>query len=214
MVVVADMRNHRLALWRLSDGTVWKHLGSQGTEPGQFYYPRAVAVTSTGALVVTDEHRVQVLTVDGAVLCVLDPTAVAGVGRLGYWLPGVAVCAGTDEILVADSENNRVVALMWSPSSNVRRPFCSSPGDVGGLFSLKQIHCIGACCTLVQGTVGTLHDARTWGTDNDDSDDGSDEDQVVAPALGQLNKPHGVVVMSSGGVWVVDSKNHRICLLH
>ncbi len=100
MVVVVDFGNHRLVLWRLGDGTVWKQLGSQGKKPGQFNFPRAVAVTSTGALVVTDMHRVQVLTADGAVVCLLDPTEVAGVGRLCDNLTGVTVCASTDEILV------------------------------------------------------------------------------------------------------------------
>jgi hypothetical protein len=80
--VVADLDKHRLSLWRLGDDTVWTHLDSEGTEPGQFIYPQAVAVTGAGALVVTDQHRVQVLTVDGAVLCVLDTMVVVGVGRL------------------------------------------------------------------------------------------------------------------------------------
>lgn len=64
--------------------TLWKQLGSAGTEPGQFDSPRAVAVTSTGPLVVSDERCVQVLTVEGAVLCVLDPLKPimdVGVGR-------------------------------------------------------------------------------------------------------------------------------------
>ncbi len=120
MVVVVDHGNDRLVLWRLCDGTVWKQLGSQGTEPGHFFRPRSVAVTSTGALVVTDMYRVQVLTVEGAVLRVLDPTAVAGVGRLSDSLYGVTVCADTDEILVTDGDNHRVVALTWSPLSQVR----------------------------------------------------------------------------------------------
>ncbi len=115
MVVVADSWNHRLSLWRLGDGTVCKHLGSQGTEPGQFTYPRAVAVTGAGALVVTDQHRVQVMTVDGALLCLLDPTAVVGVGRLGLSLYGVALYPGTDEILVTDCHSHRLMALSWSP---------------------------------------------------------------------------------------------------
>ena len=122
--MVADTNSHRLSLWRLRDSTVWKHLGAQGTQPGQFTYPRAVAVTGSGALVVTDEHRVQVLTVDGAVLCELDPSAVAGVGRLGQYLYGVAVCPGTNEILVMDSSNHRVVALTctsdWSALVDAR----------------------------------------------------------------------------------------------
>ena len=115
MVVIADQGNHRLSLWRLGDGTVWKHLGSQGTEPGQFNNLVAVAVTGAGALVVTDRHRAQVLTVDGAVLCVLDPTAVVCVGRFSGYLSGVALYPGTDEILVTDYESHRVVALSWSP---------------------------------------------------------------------------------------------------
>jgi DNA-binding beta-propeller fold protein YncE len=126
VVVVADIHNNRLSLWRLGDGTVWKHLGSQGTEPGQFTGPKAVAVTRTGALVVTDEHRVQVLTVDGAVLCVLDPTAVVGVGRLGSDLYGVALYPGTDEILVTDYNNHRVVALSWSPEVYFYQGFFAS----------------------------------------------------------------------------------------
>ncbi len=123
VVVVVDQFNHRLVLWHLSDGTVWKQLGSEGRKPGQFTYPKAVAVTSAGTLAVTDYHRVQVLTVDGAVLCVLDPTPVAGVGRLGRYLFGVTVCAGTDEILVTDSENHRVVALTWTPPFQVHIVF-------------------------------------------------------------------------------------------
>ena len=131
--MVVDCGNHRLVLWRLGDGTVWKQLGSRGTEPGQFTYPQAVAVTSTGALVVTDQHRVQVLTVDGAVLCVLDPTAVVGVGRLGQYLNCVTVCADTDEILVTDYNNHRVVALTWSPPSQVR--LCSFYFSIYFFFS-------------------------------------------------------------------------------
>ncbi len=127
MIVVVDISNHRLVLWRLNNGTVWKQLGSEGTGPGQLISPRAVAVTSTGALVVTDERRVQVLTVDGAVVCVLDPTAVADVGPLSGYLCGVTVCAGTDEILFTDSNNHRLVALTWSPPSFVRpSPFVFS----------------------------------------------------------------------------------------
>ncbi len=116
VVVVADTYNNRLALWRQRDGTVWKHLGSQGTQPGQFNCPRAVAVTKSGMLVVTDEHRVQVLTVNGAMLCVLDPSVIAnGLGRLGQSLYGVTVSPGTNEIVVADFDNHRVVALTCTP---------------------------------------------------------------------------------------------------
>jgi len=126
VVVVADCNNCRLALWYLGHGIVWKHLGSRGTQPGQFTFPRTVVVTGDGTLVVTDKHRVQVLTVDGAVLCVFggcDPVLVADFDRLGPNLSGVAVCGGTDEILVTDFINHCVVAIAWSPPAANVRPF-------------------------------------------------------------------------------------------
>ena len=126
MVVVVDGNNHRLALWRLVDDTVWRHLGTHGTAPGQFTYPNAVALTGSGDLVVTDQGRVQVLSVDGAVLSVLDSTMVTDVGQLGEVLLGVAVCSGTDEIFVTDRQNHRIIALTWSPPSHVRFFFFSS----------------------------------------------------------------------------------------
>jgi hypothetical protein len=109
VVVVADRMNHRLALWHTNDYTVWKHLGTEGTEPGQFTYPSAVALTRAGALVVTDAHRVQVMTVDGDVLCVIGPN----VTRIGSMLFGVTVCRNTDEILFTDWDNHRVVGVAW-----------------------------------------------------------------------------------------------------
>jgi hypothetical protein len=114
--VVADYCNHRLALWRLRDGSVWKHIGSEGQKPGQFTGPDAVAVTRQNALVVTDHHLVQVLTLDGAVLCELQ-----GVGRLGKYLPGVAVCPNTDDILFTDYVNHRILASTWTAESGTVR---------------------------------------------------------------------------------------------
>ena len=51
VVVVADTGNNRLALWRVRDGTVVRHIGSVGDLSGQFRQPTAVTVVpaqSTG----------------------------------------------------------------------------------------------------------------------------------------------------------------------
>ncbi len=163
MVVVADNENHRLALWRLGDGTVWKHLGSQGTEPGQFTRPKAVVVTRAGALVVTDEYRVQVLTVDGAVVCVLDPTAVVGVGRLGSSLFGISLYPGTDEILVTDYSNHRVVALSWSPEVFHFEYCLITPHDVLASFISLTITPRKSCFSAAYWMRGHLEvKARHW----------------------------------------------------
>jgi hypothetical protein len=52
----------------------------------------------------------------------------------------------------------------------------------------------------VQGVAGQLEGARAWGSQG--------------AALGQFDSPWGVVAMSAGGVWVADSRNHRLSLLH
>jgi hypothetical protein len=52
----------------------------------------------------------------------------------------------------------------------------------------------------VQGVAGQLEGALAWGRQG--------------AALGQLEGPNGVVAMSTGGAWVVDQGNHRLCLLH
>ena len=120
-MVVADQINKRLAMWHLRLRTVWKHLGAHGPHPLEFNGPMAVAVTRAGTLVVSDDCRVQVLTIDGDILCVMDPTVLLtwDRGSLGRALRGFAVCAGTDELLVTDHENDCLVALAWSPTSLV-----------------------------------------------------------------------------------------------
>ena len=64
VAVVADDHNHRLALWRVRDGTVVRHVGSEGAAPGQLNFPLAVTVVparSTGTdeawLVVADSEN-------------------------------------------------------------------------------------------------------------------------------------------------------------
>ncbi len=126
VAVVADTWNHRLALWRVRDGTVVRHVGSRGAAPGQFNCPRALTVVlarSTGTdeswLVVADSEnqRVQLLTRTGTVVRVLQGDAVI---KLGGWLPGVTVCIGTGEVLVTDQGNHRVVSWRLSDGGGLR----------------------------------------------------------------------------------------------
>ncbi len=98
-------------------------------------------MTGIGALVVTNEHRVQVLTVDGTVLCVLDPSMVAGVDRLGIDLFGVALYPGTDDILVTDRNSHRVFALSWS--SEVWHFKCCSVGPYVFWRSCQSVFVMG-----------------------------------------------------------------------
>jgi tripartite motif-containing protein 71 len=126
VAVVADSHNHRLAFWRTRDGTVVRHVGSQGAAPGQFKNPRAVTVVparSTGSdeawLVVADveNYRVQVLTRTGMVVRTLQGDAVI---KLGSFLSGVTVCIGTGEVLLTDNNNHRVVSWRLPDGGGLR----------------------------------------------------------------------------------------------
>jgi hypothetical protein len=127
VAVVADMNNHRLSLFRVDDDTLLRHVGSQGAAPGQFNHPQSVSVVSsqlTGIgeawVVVGDSwnHRVQVLTLLGAVVRVL--AAGDGVGPLSDWLLGVTVCVATGEVLVSDTANHRVVSWRFDDGGGFR----------------------------------------------------------------------------------------------
>ena len=68
-----------------------------------------------GWLAVTDYNcRVQVVTLTGQVIRVLAGDAANGLGQLSTSLNGITVCVdaqGDPELLVADSDNHRVVAF-------------------------------------------------------------------------------------------------------
>jgi hypothetical protein len=96
-----------MSLWRLHESdAVWRHIGSEGHQPGQFFNPQAVAVTRAGTLLVADEHRVQELALDGTVLCVVGSHAI-----FGQRLFGIAACPVSGDVVVADYDHNHVVVL-------------------------------------------------------------------------------------------------------
>jgi hypothetical protein len=74
-------------------------------------------------LAVTDDynHRVQVVTLSGEVVRVLTADAANGLGRFGNCLHGITVCVdallGDPELVVADTNNNRVVGFRLDGSA-------------------------------------------------------------------------------------------------
>ena len=89
---------------------------SFGLESGgiQFVNPRGVAFTSDRHIIVTDDHRLQKISLDGTLIATAG-SGKSGCGQLKYNTPmGVAVHPSTNEVYFADSANNRVVVLTES----------------------------------------------------------------------------------------------------
>jgi serine/threonine-protein kinase len=121
VIVVADLYNHRIRLITYPEGSVTTLAGNDnGTfvdgngAVASFKFPRGVAVTSTGVIVVadTDNRRIRMITSAGVV------TTLAGNGTAAFadgtgdaarfnGPAGVAVTSSGD-IVVADLGNNRI----------------------------------------------------------------------------------------------------------
>lgn len=85
---------------------------SKGTLPGQLLHPRGLAMmTNPKRILVTDDHRVQQLTMDGRVIASVG-ASVHGPGKNEFYTPtGIAVNPSTGTIYVADTDNNRIQVL-------------------------------------------------------------------------------------------------------
>jgi DNA-binding beta-propeller fold protein YncE len=107
-VIISDMLNHRLQVFNFNRNALQlRHLrtvGCQGSEPGQFSFPRGVALTQTGILLVCDSgnHRVQALNVNK------DYSVEFEFGELGtedgkFSQPYDIAVNSKDEVFVTDS---------------------------------------------------------------------------------------------------------------
>ncbi len=143
IAAAVDCGNHRVVLYRLRDGVLLGHVGGEGRAPGRFVRPWAIAVVpSMSCLAVTDEgnRRVQLLTLNGCVVRVLDGSGLGG--PLSSQLRGITFCSATLELLVANTGAGQVLAwpldgdrdTAGHPSSNVRvviaDPHLPHPSDL------------------------------------------------------------------------------------
>ncbi len=198
VAVVADTCNHRLALIRLGDGTLVRHLGSpecaeqaedgshEDTPPGRFTLPYAVSVVPVHAmgnqdawLVVNDCHnwRIQVMTPTGTVVRIFEDSPEVD---LGCYTFGLAVRVATGEVLVTCG-----VSVTGKVASFNLLPECSG-----------------------SGTGRVVYSAPVDPEQNDDSDASN------AIGIGKLSESlWGVAVTRDGAMWVVDQHACRLNLI-
>jgi len=107
-IIVSDMLNHRLQVLRFNRNSLQlrheRSLGCQGSAPGQMSFPRGVALTQTGLLLVCDSgnNRIQVLDANA------DFSFAYQIGDYGsedgkFIQPYDVAVNSNDEILVSDS---------------------------------------------------------------------------------------------------------------
>ena len=106
-IVVAECHANRITILN-KEGEKVKSFGTEGTKEGQFTYPRGVAISQDGHILVPDNHRLQKLTFEGD--CVKSVgSSETGNGPLQFNVPiGITVHPTTGQIFIADMYNHRI----------------------------------------------------------------------------------------------------------
>ena len=111
-LVVCDSYNHRIQVFRYSDGTHLRSIGSRGAGNRHFDTPWGIAFDGAGHIIVSESsgHRVQVLRYsDGAHVRTIGSQG-SGNGQFSSPQGGIAIDSD-GRIVVADSNNHRVQVL-------------------------------------------------------------------------------------------------------
>ena len=109
-IVVAEFSIHCITILN-KEGKKVKSFGTRGTKEGEFTYPRGVAISQDGHILVTDEHRLQKLTFEGDCVKSVGSSEKRN-GPLQFNTPiGITVHPTTGQIFIADSNNHRIQVL-------------------------------------------------------------------------------------------------------
>ncbi|MEV4441162.1 RICIN domain-containing protein [Streptomyces sp. NPDC049577] len=233
---IADYGGHRVRKVT-TDGKISTVAGTGTAGPGgdggfavsaQLNYPRGVAVDSVGNLYIADSanNRVRKVTVDGKI------RTVAGAGSANFGgdgglataallnFPVGVVVDGTGNLYIADSSNHRVRKITTDGKiSTVAGTGSANFGGDGGLATaawLNRPHGVAMDGTgnlyiadhannrvrkiTTDGKISTVAGTGTPGSSGDDG-----------PATSaQLNFPAGVVVDSTGALYISEYSGHRV----
>lgn len=176
-------------------------IGSRGSEPGNFTWPRGIAVGPDNSIVVADSsnHRVQVFDQHGKFVKEFGSYGSAE-GEFDC-LAGVAVNR-IGQFIIADRYNHRI--QIFDPSGMFLRAF-GSQGSGDGRFSYPW--------GVTTDALGFIYvcdkeNHRVQVFQSDGSFVGKFGSMGNKPA--QLEHPHYIAVSSTNRVIVSDSNNHRI----
>ena len=187
-----------------SEGKKVKSFGGKGESGNvKFTYPRGVAITPDNFILVTDNHRIQKVTMDGE--CIAS-VGKEGSRRLKFNIPdGIAISLLTGHIYIADWSNDRIQVL--TPDLTFSHSF-GKEGSAEGRFQYPRNIAINSKGLLYVTDSGN-HRIQVF----------TPEGQYVAQfgtqgsGPGQLISPVGITIDSSTDlVYVTEVDNHRISI--
>jgi sugar lactone lactonase YvrE len=232
-IVVADQYSHRIRLVTpLGVVTTLAGSGSAAFADGtgtaaSFNYPAAVAMTSTGDIVVSDtnNHRIRLVTQGGVV------TTLAGSGTAqfadgtgpaaSFYFPYGVAMTSTGVIVVADTGNNRI--RLVNPTSGVvttlagsgSGTFADGTGASASFNGPNGVAVIPSSGVIVVADTGNhrIRLVTPAGVVTTLAGSGSPAFADGTGALASFSNLTGVAVTSTGDIIVADKDNHRIRLV-
>ena len=192
-IVVADNAKHRVQVFN-SNGALLRSFGREGTRPGEFSYPRGIAVDKDKKIFVSDNHRVQIFSWEGRYLGSFDDRGNCD-SKLSY--PWGLSFDNKGNVIVADKGN--CLIKIFTPDGR----FVMKIG-AQGLLS-QPAHCVqsdeyfivsdwGEHCVQVFNSEG--HFLYSFGKKGEGD--------------GEFNSPFGLLVTQSKHLLVCDPGNQRI----
>ena len=185
------------------EGKKVKSLGGEGGSGDvKFSSPRGVAITPDKFILVTDNHRIQKISMDGYLIASVGEE---GSGPLQFIRPfGIAISPITGQVYIADNGNHRIQVL--NPDLTFSHSF-GSKGSANGQFKHPNGIAIDSQ-GLVYVTDSHNHRIQKF------SPDGKFVRQfgTKGSGPGQLSIPIGITIdtAATGLVYVSDDSNNRI----
>jgi DNA-binding beta-propeller fold protein YncE len=208
-IVVSDLFNSRIQVFRYSDGQLLRTIGERGSGNGQFNHPWGVALDGAGHLIVVDllNHRVQVLNYgDGSHVRTIGSK---GSGNGKFNCPSGVAIDGDGNIVVNDGTKNGQVQIFRMSDGAHIRSMCSKGSDPGQLTSCGGV-AFDAEGNLVVADSGNHRIQVLRYSDGQHlrtiGEGGSDN--------GQFAYPQGVAFDGAGHLIVVEQGNHRVQVLN
>ena len=201
-VIVAECRGHCVTILD-NEGKKMKSFGVKGGSGNvQFSYPGGVAITPDNFILVSDNHRIQKISMDGDHVASVGEE---GSGRQQFNGPaGIAISPITGQVYIADSGNHRIQVL--NPDLTFSHSF-GKKGSAKGQFNEP--------CDVAIDSQGLVYVADTY---NHRIQKFTPNGKFVAQfgsygsGPGQLNMPWGITIDTAGTglVYVSEFHNHRV----
>ena len=205
-VIVTENNGNCVAILDNKGKKVKSFGGKGGTGNVKFLRPRGVAITPDNFILLSDNHRIQKISMDGDLVA---PVGEKGSGPLQFKYPkGIAISPITGQVYIADTDNHRIQIL--NPDLTFSHLF-GSGGSGNGRFDKPSDIAIDSQ-GLVYVTDNGNHCIQKFTPDGNFVAQFGSKGWGLFYRPGQLRYPRGITIDTAGTglVCVSEEGSHRV----